>query len=93
MLLGAKIKQPGEVLDYDFIYTEWFGTSPDFLASVAVEATPGDLGVTAIVADPNTVKVWVSGGTDGAEYSVEVTVTTDTGRIKQDELIIICQEF
>jgi hypothetical protein len=32
------------------------------------------------------VKLWITGGTSGSTYKVEVTMTTDDGRVKQAEL-------
>jgi len=95
MLLGVKIKQPDEVLDYDFIYDDWFGNSPDSIASVVAELVPGDGSMTAVAATPEAtrLKVWLTGGTDGDIYKLEVTITTAAGRIKQDELEIQVQEY
>lgn len=94
MLLGVKIKQPDERLDYDFLYSEWIGTSGDELDSVVVEIVgTGSLSATPALTLPNIQKVWVEGGDDGEEYTIEVTATTLAGRIKQDELKIIIQEF
>lgn len=93
MLLGAKIKQPAERLDYDIHYDKWFGDSTDTVTGATVVVRPNTMLATAQVGSPTSIKVWCEGGTDGQEYSVEVTTTTDAGRIIQDELTIICQEF
>lgn len=96
MLLGVKLKQPDERLDYDFLYEQWLGDSGDTIDSVVVSVRPaGTLSATAASLDPtDTVqKVWVEGGTDGQEYTIEVTATTVAGRVKQDELGIRVQEF
>lgn len=96
MLLGVKLKQPDERLDYDFIYDTWLGSSGDAIASVVVSVR-GTGGLNAVAAPLDTEgtvqKVWVDGGSDGEEYTVEVTVTTVAGRVKQDELGIRIQEF
>jgi hypothetical protein len=93
MLLGVVIQQPSDSLDYDLDFSKWIGTSGDVVASTAVTSNPVGLFVSAIVASPTRVKVWVSGGADGDEYSVEITTTTAGGRIKQDELAVRILEF
>ena len=91
MILGVFIKQPAEKLDYDFDYSEWLDSSDD-IASVDVSA---DTGITvesnSIVGQR--VKAYLSGGTHGSTYKVECTVTTDAGRIKQDEIKIKVKDF
>lgn len=91
MLLGTVKKQPVEVLDYDFDYTE-FLDGIDTLDSATTAVSPtGGLTVTgSIVGDR--VKVWASGGTDGSTYVVTVTATTVDGRVKQDELRVRIKE-
>jgi hypothetical protein len=101
MLLGVKLKQPDERLDYDFLYEEWLGDSGDTIDFVSVAIRPpgqgsqGHLAASAAPLDPteSVQKVWVEGGTDGQEYTIEVTATTVAGRVKQDELGIRVQEF
>lgn len=101
MLLGVKLKQPAERLDYDFLYEEWLGDSGDTINSVTVTVRPsgqlsqGHLAATAASLDStdSVQKIWVEGGTDGQEYTIEVTATTVAGRVKQDELGIRVQEF
>ena len=96
MLLGVKLKQPDERLDYDFLYTQWLGASGDLIDSVVVSVRPaGALSAVAAPLDPTSTvqKVWVEGGNDGEEYTIEVTATTVAGRVKQDELGIRVQEF
>ena len=96
MLLGVKLKQPAERLDYDFLYDQWLGDDGDAIDSVVVSVRPvGGLVATGAPLDPDgTVqKIWVEGGDDGEEYTIEVTGTTVAGRVKQDELGIRIQEF
>ena len=93
MLLGVKIKQPIDVIDYDFLYGDWLADVGDTVASATVTVLPATLGVLAVVVAPTTVKVWTSSGTDGETYMVEVTMTSTEGRVKQDELEVRVQEF
>jgi len=94
MLLGVKLKQPDERLDYDFIYDDWFGIGGDSIDTVIVNVR-GSTSMTATPAlpEPRRIKVWLDGGTNGDSVTVEVTITTLAGRIKQDELQIQIQEF
>jgi ATP-dependent protease ClpP protease subunit len=93
-ILGVFIKQPHEVLDYDFDYSEWLPTS-DIIVSTAAVADAGiTLGSTII--DPATkqvVKQWVSGGADGTTYKIQITATTAGGRVKEIEFKIRVREY
>lgn len=89
-LLKTYKKQPVENLDYDIWYAndpdgaeDWL-SSGDILVSVDIDAPEG-LTVISLVF-PDRVKLWVSAGTTGSTYKVTLTVTTEQGRIKQDEL-------
>ena len=94
-ILGVGIQQPEEILDYDIFYDDWINIAIDQLTSVAINILPANstLNVSAQLSGPDTVKLWVQGGNDGDEYTIEVTVTTTAGRVKQDELLITIQDF
>lgn len=97
MILKRYIKQPAEVLDYDISFSEFFSDG-DSLVSVGTPPVPMPLNVTVspsgltlgptFVINTNTVKQWISGGTDGVEYKVTLTCTSNAGRVKQVEFII-----
>lgn len=92
MIVGGVIQQPDEVLDYDFLYSDWL--SGDSIASTVSAVIPtGELAATAVQASDTEIKIWVSGGLPGSSYIVEVTSTTVAGRIKQDELEVYIEEF
>ena len=89
--LATKKKQPVENLDYDIWYADdpngaapWLNDS-DQLNSVVVDVSAPELKVAHILF-ANRVKLWVSEGVDGETYKVTVTVTTQAGRVKQDEV-------
>ena len=91
-LLGTFSKQPGETLDYDLDADEWL-PSDDFIISAVTTAPDGIVvNSTSIINSVRSVKVWVSGGTNGVTYKLEVTITSDDGRIKQSEFKIKCRE-
>lgn len=93
-ILGTYVKQPHEVLDYDFDYSEWLPAA-DTIISTSVTADAGlTLGSTII--DPTThrvVKQWVSGGTDNVTYKVQLTATTAGGRVKEIEFKVRVREY
>ena len=97
MILGAVVQQPDERLDYDIKYDEWFAGDVDAIntATVEVISDVGDGGLTAqaVISSTTVVKLWVIGGDAGEEYRLEVTMTSVSGRVKQDELIVKIEEF
>lgn len=94
MIVGSEIQQPSETLDYDFDYSKFFDGAADTIDSVVVEVTPdAGLSVTPVLSGPEIVKIWVSGGTEGVQYSIEIRVTTEAGRVKEDEFIIQVEDI
>lgn len=93
-IIGSYIKQPREVLDYDVNFSEWIPTA-DYITSVTTNADAGiTLGSTII--DPTTkkiVKQWVSDGTSGAIYKIQMLATTAGGRKKEVEFNITVREY
>lgn len=96
-ILEKYAKQPSEVQDYDVDFAPWLTGLADTISSfvVAAEAV-GDVGtqpdVDAVAHIGNRIKVWLSGGTDGAACKVTVRVTTVGGRVKEDEIIVKVKE-
>ena len=84
MNLGNFNKQPVEIIDYDIDYSEWL-TPGDNVQAASVEVVPVGLTVESTFINDPRVKIWVSGGTTGTTYKLTVTMTSDDGRIKQDE--------
>ena len=94
MIVGAVVQQPDERLDYDIKYTEWFNGEGDAIDSAVVEVVgAGSLTSQAVISDAETIKLWVLGGDAGEEYTLELTMTSVSGRIKQDELIVKIEDF
>lgn len=87
MNLGNFTKQPVEVKDYDIDYSEWL-TTGDNVQSADVVVAPAGLVVESVFVNDPRVKVWVSGGADGTQYKLTVTMTSADGRVKQDEFKI-----
>lgn len=99
MILSRFIKQPAEVKDYDVDYNEWLTPSADTLSntttSVLCQTDPDDTSLTidSVQTAASAIKIWVSGGTDGARYKVTVQVDTLGGRRDESELIFVVKDF
>jgi len=91
-ILGKYKKQPSETLDYDVSYASFFSTRTDDIATVSATAETG-LTIGAQARLDKVLKVFISGGTDGASYKVTVVMTTTTGVIKEDEFVITIKEI
>ena len=82
-LLQLRDQHPGDNLDHAVAFADWL--DGDELASQVVTASAGiTLGTggkaPSIVGDD--VVFWLTGGTSGTTYTVEVTVTTTGGRTR-----------
>lgn len=83
-MLGIKQKRPADVLDYDITYEDWL-TDDDTITTVVTNVQPsGELIVESVQVSSPQVKVWLSGGNDGESYDVQVTVSTDGTRVKEE---------
>lgn len=84
--MEVRIKDPDERIAYDIDFgRNYFRDYPgDTIESIAV-AVDEESGVTEDGTDftDDTVKVWLTGGTDGKTAHVTVTITTVQGRVKE----------
>ena len=90
-LLGKYKKQPGEILDYDMDYSEWFSNRTDLpLSSYAV----AEAGITLVsfVLIGKVIKVTLAGGVDGSTYKVTTRLTTDSGIIREGDFAVTVRE-
>ena len=90
-LLAKYTKQPVEVLDYDFSFTDYLQSVNDTAVSHTAVATTG-LTVKTSTLSRGVVKVFVSGGVDGETYKVSATITTQGGRVKQADIQLKVKE-
>jgi len=107
MIIGTILQQPNENLDYDILYEDFFAEFPaeqdgeqDFIREepdgLSAKVDPAEVdGVTAVVFKVNEMrsKVVLQGGVSGMVYTVTVTMTSNAGRVKEDELIVVIEEF
>lgn len=92
-ILGTYPKQPLERLDYDIDFSEWLSTG-DTIVSASVIAATGIVAEAPLVdATQKIVKVWITGGTSGGTYKIQVTAITSEGRIKEGEIRIKVREY
>lgn len=86
-------KQPAEILDYDIEAGDWL-TSDDFIVTATSTSDTGiTVQSTTVQPDQRSVKVWIAGGTSGTTYKIQVTMTTDAGRVKETEFRIRVKEI
>lgn len=91
MIIGTMNKQSADVLDYDIDYSQWMPVG-DHVQSAVVTAATGLTLDSNFINDPF-VKIWISGGASGTNYKVTITMTTQDGRIKQDEFNVRVKDF
>lgn len=92
MNIGSFSKQAVEVLDYDVDYSDWL-TPGDNVLSADTQVEPQGLTVDAVFVNDPRIKIWLSGGADGATYKLTVTTHTADGRVKQDEIKIKIKDY
>lgn len=97
MILEKYTKQPNEVKDYDVGYGDWL-TPGDTVLDVTTtvlcltDATNTTLINSSIVASPDGIKFWMTGGTAGNKYKLTALVATLGGRIDEIELIFTIKD-
>lgn len=94
--LGTFRMQPADEWDYDIDYSDWLPPSDglsDQVAPVVTVSLPG-LMIESVTRDYDNkrVKIWLSGGTDGETYKLEVTTRSREGRVRQDEFFIVVRD-
>lgn len=93
------VKDPAAVLDYKFDWkAETNGTAGadgDWLASGETITTATITATTGITVDSSsitdsstTVTVWLSGGTDGATYTIACKITTNASRTDERSITV-----
>jgi hypothetical protein len=85
-------KQPGEVLDYDFDFTDSLAEG-DTVSTATVTVSPSGLTLSTKTVSSPTVKQWVSGGTAGTRYRLTCAAVTSGGRTHEEEMVIPVAEL
>lgn len=91
MILGKFKQQPRERIPYSIRYDEALSSS-DLIESAVGSIFPSDGVVSDVLFTTNRVRLFVSGLTDGVQYTVTVLVTTEDGTIFEDEVHITGKE-
>ena len=88
MSIGTFSKQPAEVLDYAVDLSQWLPAN-DYAVSYVTTAQAGiTVDSTLIANGGRAIVVWLSGGTSGQRYKVQVLFTTSDGRKKEFEFVV-----
>ena len=93
MIIGMAQKQPAEYLDYDVDFTEWMPDDDKIVAATVTVSPEGELTANQIMIMTPIVKFWLAGGVTGSSYKLTIKITTENGRIKEDELKIRVREY
>ena len=86
------IKQPAETLDYGVDLTKWLSTG-DTVSSSTASVYPSGLTISVSQSATSEPTIWASGGDDGTEYKITLTVVTAGGRTKEFEFKIVVAEL
>lgn len=87
-------KESRESLDYTVDFNRFLiGRESITAASATITATlvtdpDATLIITRVGYTKNQVAVWVTGGEDGVQYTVTITIDTDQGRRKEQQFLI-----
>jgi len=76
-------KDPDDVLDYLWDWTEWLANESDTISSSTFTVETG-LTKNSSTNTTTTATVWLSGGTAGEEYDVTNRIVTTGGRTKDE---------
>ena len=99
-------KQPGDTLDYDIDYDDFFGPDDDddidgsSQVSASIAAPGGTAPHLELDGPPIAIggtsarraKVWLKGGVDGYVYKVIVVITSHKGRVKEQDFLLRIRE-
>lgn len=85
-------KQPGETIKTSMDFSNWIDTgvtiSSPIVTHVSYGCETGDLTITGVVVNGQTVEMLISGGTNGYRYRVQVQVNTSGGEVLQGDGIL-----
>ena len=97
MIIGTIVQQPTDRMDYDIDCTPMFnneeGDSVLTVTSSVEPQTVPALSAAVVKQSETKVKMWLSGGVSGTEYTVEIKVDSLFGRCKEDEILVIMEDF
>lgn len=86
-------KQPADQLDYDLDFSDWITAGDIITGAAAISSDPTKLTILSTAVLGQVVKVWLSGGENGATYKVTTTISTQQGRIKELDFKVRVREI
>ena len=91
--LACPLKDPGDLLDYQFdIAPALIGNDGDAISTLDITIAPaaaGDLALKAASADGSRAVVWLMGGQAGTTYTVTLTIGTQAGRVLARSVLLL----
>lgn len=84
-------QSPDDILDYPINWQYWLAEVGDTIDDSVWELETGLVKVDESF-DDNTTTVWVSGGSDGADYELVNRITTAAGRVRQKTITVVFQQ-
>jgi len=82
-------KDPGEVLDYGFDWSEWLNGDTIITSTWTV---PTGITQNSETETTTTTTIWLSGGSFGQRYTIKNTITTAGGRTGVRSRIVVMKE-
>lgn len=91
MKLGKHVKGPTERKRYRIDYSQWLDTN-EIISSANFEVAPITdnmlvIDDSSIATPPTAVVFFANSGKEGAVYTLDVTIVTDGGQVKNDSII------
>lgn len=80
------------VLDYTFDWTNWLADTGDAIASATFIPSDPAISVISVNTTENQATAWLTGGTNGAVYSIVVHIVTEYGRQDDRTFNLIIQQ-
>jgi hypothetical protein len=88
---GSWVKDPEEILDYQFNFAPWLDTTNgETIASHEIDIDAG-INLDSHPATGQTVTVWLSGGTINNKYNVTCEATTSAARTVVRSITIVVE--
>ena len=80
MSLPRFTKTNSEVLDYSFLWEDWFSSGESISSAFVFATASGGVEVTSITNQTSAVTFFVGSGQVGAVYRIDNSIRTDQGR-------------
>ena len=88
-MASSFLKDPDAVLDYKIDWSDWLGSDTISESSWTV---PSGIMKDSDSKTSTSATIWLSGGTDGEEYTVTNHIVTASGREEDRSITIVCKE-